>query len=100
MSTGPEVLLESMQPEALVANIYKHIPASIEGTERNRLIQQLSVHRNREVFQHLIQCAALWDDAYRPFLPNNLDSGFLVSKDLTTEGTTYDLALVGNATLQ
>lgn len=56
-----EVLHESLQTKALVANVYKDIPTTIEGAEGQGRIHQLLLHCDGQLLKHLIDSWGSWD---------------------------------------
>lgn len=69
---GSEVRLEGMQAQALVANVYKHVTAAIEGAEWDRSVDELTVHGDGKVLKHFVQRVTCGQDTDCPLLTNDL----------------------------
>lgn len=67
-----DVGLEGVQAERLVANVDEDVAAAVEGAEGHRLVDELAVHCDREVLQHLVQRRRRGHDADGALLADDL----------------------------
>mmetsp|Transcript_1789 Transcript_1789/g.4741 ORF Transcript_1789/g.4741 Transcript_1789/m.4741 type:complete len:262 (-) Transcript_1789:738-1523(-) len=93
-----QVVLQRLQPQALVSNVDKDVIASIERTERHVGLQ-LVLHRQRNVLEHLVDGVVGGDDADGALFSQHLDAqlvrlGALHQHLLCARKHVVDVALV------